>query len=51
VLDLMAQGSLDLDPIISHRFPYQQMRQAYELAAQHSKDFSAAVFDWRIDGI
>lgn len=47
VLDLMAQGSVDLAPAISHRFPYQRMREAYELAAQRAKDFSAAVFDWR----
>jgi threonine dehydrogenase-like Zn-dependent dehydrogenase len=46
ILDLLASGELKLDAIISHRFPYQQMGEAYELASQHSKTFSAAVFDW-----
>jgi threonine dehydrogenase-like Zn-dependent dehydrogenase len=47
ILDLLGSGRLDVEPVISHRFPYTQMRDAYELAARHSKDFSAAVFDWR----
>jgi threonine dehydrogenase-like Zn-dependent dehydrogenase len=47
VFDLMASGDLPLGPVISHRFPYDRMREAYELANQHSKQLSAAVFDWR----
>ena len=47
VLELMESGRLDLAPVISHRFASHRMREAYELASQHSKDFSAAVFDWR----
>jgi threonine dehydrogenase-like Zn-dependent dehydrogenase len=46
IFDLMASGDLRLGPVISHRFPYNRMRDAYELANQHSKQFSAAVFDW-----
>ena len=47
VFELMATGRLDLAPVISHRFSWDRMRDAYELASVHSKDFSAAVFDWR----
>ncbi|MEK7754307.1 MAG: zinc-binding alcohol dehydrogenase [Planctomycetota bacterium] len=47
LLDLMALGRLRLEPIISHRFPYYRMQEAYELAANHSKELVAAVFDWR----
>jgi threonine dehydrogenase-like Zn-dependent dehydrogenase len=46
VLDQMAAGSLDLSSIISHRFPYAHMQEAYELARMHSKQLSAAVFHW-----
>jgi threonine dehydrogenase-like Zn-dependent dehydrogenase len=47
VFDLMSSGNLNLEPVISHRFSYDRMCEAYELAQQHSKQFSAAVFDWR----
>ena len=47
IFQLMASGRLNLEPAISHRFPYERMRDAYEAASQHSKEFSAAVFDWR----
>jgi threonine dehydrogenase-like Zn-dependent dehydrogenase len=46
VLDRMACGSLDLTSVISHRFPYLRMKEAYELAQRHSKELSAAVFYW-----
>lgn len=44
---LMANGTVCLEPIITHRFPAERMQEAYELAKQHSKDLTAAVFDWR----
>ena len=44
---LMASGSVCLEPIITHRIPAEHMRDAYELAKQHSKSLIAAVFDWR----
>jgi threonine dehydrogenase-like Zn-dependent dehydrogenase len=46
VMSLMASGDLDLGPVISHRFPFRQMREAYELAISHSKELTAAVFEW-----
>ncbi len=47
IFALMAAGSLNLESVISHRFPAPRMREAYELARQHSKELVAAVFDWR----
>lgn len=47
IFELMASGSLRLDPLITHRLPAGRMKEAYELARQHSKDLMAAVFDWR----
>jgi threonine dehydrogenase-like Zn-dependent dehydrogenase len=44
---LMANGTVSLEPIITHRIPAEHMRDAYELAKQHSKSLIAAVFDWR----
>ena len=46
MLDQMACGALDLSSVISHRFPYTRMQEAYELASAHSKQLSAAVFHW-----
>ena len=48
VLDKMASGALNLSTVISHRFPYSRMQEAYELARQHSKQLSAAVVDWTL---
>ncbi|MFN7920685.1 MAG: zinc-binding alcohol dehydrogenase [Bryobacteraceae bacterium] len=46
ILFQMSVGAMDLGSIISHRFPAERMRDAYELAKSHSKDLVAAVFDW-----
>lgn len=46
IFEWMEAGTLDLAPIISHRIPYHCMREAYDLAAAHSKELTAAVFDW-----
>ena len=46
ILEFMASKRLNLEPLISHRIPYNKMRDAYELARNHSKDLIAAVFDW-----
>ncbi len=47
IFDLMRQGRLDFDVLISHRLPWHRMAEAYALAAAHSKALTAAVFDWR----
>jgi threonine dehydrogenase-like Zn-dependent dehydrogenase len=47
IFNLMAARSLSLESLVTHRLPATRMREAYELAKQHSKDLVAAVFDWR----
>jgi threonine dehydrogenase-like Zn-dependent dehydrogenase len=47
ILDWMAAGTLRLEPVISHRLPADEMRIAYERAAEHDKSLTCAVFDWR----
>jgi threonine dehydrogenase-like Zn-dependent dehydrogenase len=46
IFEWMQSGTLDLGPVISHRIPYERMVDAYELARAHSKELTAAVFDW-----
>ena len=47
IFAMMAAGSLRLEPLITHRFPADRMREAYELARRHSKKLIGAIFDWR----
>lgn len=47
IFEWMASGTFDLAPVISHRVPFERMREAYELARLHDKKLTAAVFDWR----
>ena len=49
VLELLASGAMNVGAVISHRIPWSQMRSAYEMAARHDKELSAAVFDWRLE--
>lgn len=42
-----AAGRLRLQPVITHRFAWRELAKAYELALTHSKEMSAAIFDWR----
>jgi threonine dehydrogenase-like Zn-dependent dehydrogenase len=48
ILDLMAFHHPRIESVISHRLPASRMKEAYELAREHSKDLVAAVFDWRV---
>jgi threonine dehydrogenase-like Zn-dependent dehydrogenase len=48
ILRSMATGALNLEPIISHRFPAPRMAEAYERAKLHDKSLMAAIFDWRL---
>jgi threonine dehydrogenase-like Zn-dependent dehydrogenase len=47
IFEWMTTGALNLDPLISHRIPYDHMRDAYESARMHDKSLTGAVFDWR----
>jgi threonine dehydrogenase-like Zn-dependent dehydrogenase len=46
ILGLMESGSLPLQEIISHRLPADRMKEAYDLARDHDKTLTAAVFYW-----
>lgn len=47
IFDYMRRGKLPVERIITHRFPWPRLTEAYELARVHSKDMAAAIFDWR----
>jgi threonine dehydrogenase-like Zn-dependent dehydrogenase len=51
ILDLLAAKRLSFAPSITHRYPYTRMREAYELAREHSKDLIAAIFEWTEAGL
>jgi len=46
ILDLMASEALCLDSLITLRLPAARMKEAYELASQHSKEMIGTVFQW-----
>ena len=47
IVESMALHRPRIGAVISHCFPFQRMKEAYELAKEHSKELVAAVFDWR----
>jgi threonine dehydrogenase-like Zn-dependent dehydrogenase len=47
VLSLMADGRLSPQRLITHRFHYTDMAQAYEMAYRREKSMLGVVFDWR----
>ena len=49
IVDLMGSRDLQFDSLITHRYPPSRMKEAYELAVEHSKDLIAAVFDWTME--
>ena len=46
VLDLMAQGSLNVAPLISHRFPIEQALEAYKLVETGSEPYLGLVLQY-----
>ena len=46
VLDLMAAGRLRPSQLITHRFPYAEMAEAYEMAFQREKEMLGVIFNW-----
>jgi threonine dehydrogenase-like Zn-dependent dehydrogenase len=47
ILNLMADGSLDPAPLITHRFRYDQFQEAYELLYSRDMSMIGATFRWR----
>ena len=49
-LKLLAMGRLSVQPLITHRFPWQQAPQAYNLLKEGEKDAIGIVLDWHDGG-
>ena len=47
VLSLMADGRLEPKRLVTHRFHYSEMAQAYEMAYRREKAMLGVVFDWQ----
>jgi len=47
VLSLMADGRLEPKRLITHRFHYTDMKQAYEMAFQRDKSMLGVIFNWK----
>ncbi|MAS33937.1 MAG: hypothetical protein CL610_08015 [Anaerolineaceae bacterium] len=47
VLDLMADGKLHPSSLITHRFHYSQMVEAYEMAYRREKSMLGVIFEWQ----
>jgi polar amino acid transport system substrate-binding protein len=47
VLSLMADGRLEPKRLITHRFHYSEMAQAYEMAYRREKSLLGVVFNWQ----
>lgn len=45
-LNLVAYGYLDISPLITHRFTYQQMSEAYELVWKQDPNLIGGVISW-----
>lgn len=48
VLSLMADGRLSPRRLVTHRFPYSEMAQAYEMAYQREKSMLGVIFNWQV---
>ncbi|MCH2213241.1 MAG: zinc-binding dehydrogenase [Fuerstiella sp.] len=46
VLDLMANGNLEPKRLITHRFHYSKMAEAYEMACRREKNMLGVIFQW-----
>lgn len=46
-LSLMAEGQLEPKHLITHRFHYTEMVEAYEMAVRREKSMLGVVFDWK----
>ena len=47
ILSLMASGRLEPKRLITHRFHYTEIAQAYELAYQREKSMLGVIFNWQ----
>ena len=47
VLSLMAEGRLEPKRLVTHRFGYQDMAEAYEMAYRREKEMLGVIFQWK----
>ena len=47
VLELMADGALDVRPLISHRFPFERAVDAYRMIERGEEPYLGVVFEYR----
>lgn len=45
-LDLLAERTLDIKALITHRFPYRSAPEVYRMLLERSEDFLAVMFEW-----
>lgn len=46
ILDLISRGRINLSPVVTHRFPVGQIRDAFDLVLSRDKSAIGIVFDW-----
>jgi threonine dehydrogenase-like Zn-dependent dehydrogenase len=46
ILDLMSRGRINLSPVLTHRFPVGQVKDAFDLVQSRDKSAIGIVFDW-----
>lgn len=46
IADDMATGTLRIDPLITHRIPFREAPEAYDLVVEHPETSLGMVFDW-----
>lgn len=46
-LDLLAQGAMHLQELVTHTFPFREAPKAYKLIEEKSADFLGIILDWR----
>jgi hypothetical protein len=49
VLYLMASGKLDVKPLITHRFPFEEAEKAYELIMENKEPYVGIILDYAKD--
>ena len=47
ILQMMSDGRVDLTPLITHRYPYDRIVEAFDLAATRDKSMIGTIFIWK----
>jgi len=49
VLDLMATGKLDVKPLITHRFPFEEATKAYDLISENREPYLGIILKYKAE--